>query len=225
MSGGPSQLDLFDPKPLLNQMNGQDLPGVGPDGPAADRDVGPPGDVPVGRLDLQVRPARRIGHWLSELLPAHGQGRRRALLRQVALHRSDQPRPGDHLLPDRLPARGPAEHGGLAQLRARDRPTRTSPRSWCSSPRTGSTSPSMPGSGATGSCPRIHQGVQFRSGSDPVLFLDEPRRRLAGEPPEDARPARRARTARVRRHRRPGDQRPGRPVRDGVPDADERSRR
>src|SRR5438445_788380 len=26
MSGGPSQLDLFDPKPLLNKMNGQDLP-------------------------------------------------------------------------------------------------------------------------------------------------------------------------------------------------------
>ena len=26
MSGGPSQLDLFDHKPLLNQMNGKDLP-------------------------------------------------------------------------------------------------------------------------------------------------------------------------------------------------------
>src|SRR5947199_3222075 len=26
MSGGPSQLDLFDHKPLLNQRNGQDLP-------------------------------------------------------------------------------------------------------------------------------------------------------------------------------------------------------
>ena len=26
MAGGPSQLDLFDYKPLLNQRNGQDLP-------------------------------------------------------------------------------------------------------------------------------------------------------------------------------------------------------
>src|SRR5918993_220991 len=26
MSGGPSQHDLLDPKPLLNEMNGQDLP-------------------------------------------------------------------------------------------------------------------------------------------------------------------------------------------------------
>src|SRR5262249_55864845 len=26
MAGGPSQLDLFDHKPLLNEMNGQDLP-------------------------------------------------------------------------------------------------------------------------------------------------------------------------------------------------------
>ena len=26
MSGGPSQLDLFDYKPVLNEMNGKDLP-------------------------------------------------------------------------------------------------------------------------------------------------------------------------------------------------------
>ena len=26
MSGGPSQMDLFDHKPLLNKMNGQELP-------------------------------------------------------------------------------------------------------------------------------------------------------------------------------------------------------
>ena len=26
MSGGPSQLDLFDYKPLLNRLNGKDLP-------------------------------------------------------------------------------------------------------------------------------------------------------------------------------------------------------
>ena len=29
MAGGPSQLDLFDPKPKLNQLNGQPLPDVG----------------------------------------------------------------------------------------------------------------------------------------------------------------------------------------------------
>ena len=58
MSGGPSQLDLFDHKPMLNQMNGQDLPDVGPDGPAAHGHVGQPGDAADGRLALQVRPAR-----------------------------------------------------------------------------------------------------------------------------------------------------------------------
>ena len=36
-SGGPSQLDLFDEKPLLRTMNGEDLPGVDPHGPAPDR--------------------------------------------------------------------------------------------------------------------------------------------------------------------------------------------
>ena len=54
MSGGPSQLDLFDYKPLLNQMNGQDLPESVRMGQRLTGDVGEPGDVADGRLDLSV---------------------------------------------------------------------------------------------------------------------------------------------------------------------------
>ena len=44
MAGGPSQLETFDYKPLLNQRNGEGPAGVGPHGPAPDRYVRQPGD-------------------------------------------------------------------------------------------------------------------------------------------------------------------------------------
>ena len=54
-------------------------------------------------------------------LAAHGQGRGRAVLHQVDAHRGDQPRPGRHVLPDRGPARGPAQHRVMAGVRAGQR--------------------------------------------------------------------------------------------------------
>ena len=90
---------------------------VGPDGAAAHVDVGQPGDTADGRLALQVRPARAVGGVGQRAAAAHGAGRRRAVHRQLAVHRGDQPRPGDHVLPDRLDDRRPAVDGGLAELR------------------------------------------------------------------------------------------------------------
>ena len=90
---------------------------LGPDGPAADRHVVQPGDLAAGRLDLQVRPAWRVGHLGQRALAAYGQDGRRPLLHPLRLHRGDQPRPGDHLLPDRLADRRAAVDGVLAELR------------------------------------------------------------------------------------------------------------
>ena len=69
MSGGPSQLDLFDYKPLLNRMNGEDLPESVRMGQRLTGMSAQPGDIADGRLDLQVRQARQSGAWVSELLP------------------------------------------------------------------------------------------------------------------------------------------------------------
>ena len=41
----------------------------------------------------------------------------------------------------------------------------------------------------SGFLPSQHQGVQFRSGKDPVLYLEQPGRRLAREPAAAARSA------------------------------------
>ena len=90
---------------------------VGADGPAADGHVGQPGTLPLAGSIFKFAQHGKSGAWISDLLPCTAQGRRRDVLHQIGLHRGDQPRPGDHLLPDRLAARRPAEHGVVAELR------------------------------------------------------------------------------------------------------------
>ncbi len=69
MSGGPSQLDLFDFKPLLNKMNGQDLPesvrmGQRLTGMSANQ-----AQLPLAGSIFEFRRYGESGAWLSELLP------------------------------------------------------------------------------------------------------------------------------------------------------------
>ena len=81
---------------------------VGPDGAAAHVDVVEPGDVADGGLDLSFCTPRQVG-CVDQRSPAvHRTRGRRALHHQLGLHRGDQSRPGDHLLPDRLDDRRPA---------------------------------------------------------------------------------------------------------------------
>ena len=76
----------------------------------------------------------------------------------------------------------------------------------------------------SGFLPTQHQGVRFRSGDDPVLYLSNPPGVDGDDPPADARRRRRTQPAGGRVVRRPGDQHAHRPVRDGLPDADQRAR-
>ena len=100
-TGGPSQLDLFDHKPLLRTMNGEDLPasirmGQRLTGMTADQK-----QFPLAGSHFKFARHGQSGAWVSELLPHIGVDRRRAVLHQVDAHRGDQPRPGRHVLPDR----------------------------------------------------------------------------------------------------------------------------
>ena len=128
-SGGPSQLDLFDYKPKLQNDARRGAAGVGANGAAADRHDRRPAVVPDRRLAVQVRAARQVGHLGQRAAAAHGEDRRRAVHRQVDAHRGDQPRPGHHLLPDRIAAGRPAEHRRVAVATASAATTATCRRS------------------------------------------------------------------------------------------------
>jgi len=69
MEGGPSHLDLFDPKPLLNKLAGQSLP------PSFGRPVTAMGEVNSPLLASKRTWAQhgQSGHWISDWLPRHSQ--------------------------------------------------------------------------------------------------------------------------------------------------------
>src|SRR6266571_6469442 len=69
MSGGPSQHDLFDYKPLLNQMNGQDLPAAVRMGQRLTGMSANQATLPLAGSLFKFARHGKSGAWVSELLP------------------------------------------------------------------------------------------------------------------------------------------------------------
>ncbi len=69
MSGGPSQLDLFDYKPLLNKMNGEQLPDSVRGGQRLTGMSGNQSSIPLVGSPFKFAQHGPGGAWVSELLP------------------------------------------------------------------------------------------------------------------------------------------------------------
>ena len=69
MSGGPSQHDLFDYKPLLNKMNGQDLPAEVRMGQRLTGMSANQATLPLAGSIFKFARHGKSGAWLSDLLP------------------------------------------------------------------------------------------------------------------------------------------------------------
>ena len=102
-SGGPSQMDLFDYKPKLNEEQGKELPDSLRKGQRLTGMSGNQSSLPLVGSPFQFT--------------QHGGDRRRHYGDQVPLHRSDQSWPGCYVHADRIPDRGPPQHRIVAQLR------------------------------------------------------------------------------------------------------------
>src|SRR5207253_2475550 len=68
-SGAPSQMDLFDHKPLLNQLNGQQLPEHVRGGQRLTGMTSQQASIPLAGSIFQFKQHGQSGAWLSELLP------------------------------------------------------------------------------------------------------------------------------------------------------------
>ena len=68
-SGGPSQLDLFDYKPLLNQKHGEQLPDSVRRGQRLTGMSGNQSSIPLAGSPFKFQQHGQSGAWLSELLP------------------------------------------------------------------------------------------------------------------------------------------------------------
>src|SRR5215216_5298080 len=173
MAGGPSQLDLFDHKPLLNKMNGQDLPDSVRKGQRLTGMSAHQARLPLAGSIFKFAQHGKSGAWVSELMP-HTAKMADELCFVRSLHTehiNHDPAitffQTGHQLPGR-PSMGAWLSYGLGSanenlpafvvLISKDRIDQPLyARLW-----------------GNAFLPSIHQGVQFRGGSDPVLYLRDP---------------------------------------------------
>jgi len=74
-SGAPSQIDLFDRKPLLRKFHGQELPDSVRGGQRITGMTSGQDSLPVAASLFDFQQHGQSGTWLSELLPHHEIGR------------------------------------------------------------------------------------------------------------------------------------------------------
>ncbi len=173
MAGGPSQLDLYDYKPLLNKMNGQDLPASVRMGQRLTGMSAHQATLPMAGSIFKFARHGKSGAWLSELLPNTAK-----IVDDICIVRSVFTEAINH-----DPAITFFQTG--SQLAGRP-----SMGAWLSYG-LGSENQNLPAFvvlvskdrteqglyarlWGNGFLPSVHQGVQFRSGKEPVLYLDNP---------------------------------------------------
>jgi uncharacterized protein (DUF1501 family) len=173
MSGGPSQLDLFDYKPLLNRMNGQDLPASVRMGQRLTGMSANQATLPLAGSIFAFTRHGKSGAWLSELLPHTGR-----VVDELCIITSLYTEAINH---------DPAITFFQTGSQTAGRP---SIGSWLSYG-LGSANQNLPTFcvlisqkrpdqplysrlWGNGFLPSVHQGVQFRAGAAPVLYLENP---------------------------------------------------
>jgi hypothetical protein len=176
MSGGPSHIDLFDYKPNLRAHHGQELPGSIRMGQRITGMTSGQASFPCVAPMFKFAQHGKSGAWVSELLPNIGK-----IVDEIAIVKSVNTEAINH-----DPATTYIQTGS-------QQPGRPSLGAWLSYG-LGSENQDLPafvvlisqGSGnktdqpifsrlwGSGFLPTQHQGVRFRSGDDPVLYLKNP---------------------------------------------------
>ena len=172
-SGGPSQLDLFDAKPLLNQRHGEQLPDSVRGGQRLTGMSGNQSSIPIAGSPFAFQRHGRSGNAFSELLPYTAK-----VADELCVIRSLHTEAINH---------GP---GVTFMQTGAQIPGRPSFGAWLDYG-LGSTNDNLPSFvvlltkdkkgqplmshlWGAGFLPAKHQGVRFRSGGDPVLYLGNP---------------------------------------------------
>lgn len=172
-SGGPSQLETWDHKPLLNQKQGQPLPDAVRKGQRLTGMSGNQAILPLAGSKFKFRQHGACGTWVSELLPHTAKA-----VDELAVIRSMQTEAINH---------DPAITFFQSGNQVAGRP---SIGAWLNYG-LGSDNDNLPsfvvlvtkGKGGqplyarlwgSGFLPAKYQGVQFRAGKEPVLYLDNP---------------------------------------------------
>src|SRR5580765_8232612 len=175
-SGGPSQMDLFDYKPTLDKLSGTELPGSVRMGQRSTGMTSGQSAFPVARSIFKFQRHGKSGAWVSELLPHTAK-----IVDELAIIKTMNTDAINHdpaitfiqsgsQQPGR-PSMGAWVSYGLGSV------NRNLPAFVVMLSQAQALNPDQPlfsrlwGSGFL---PSNHQGVRFRAGSNPVLYLQNP---------------------------------------------------
>jgi len=173
MSGAPSQLDLMDYKPLLNQRHGEQLPDSVRGGQRLTGMSGNQSSIPLVGSPFKFQQHGASGAWFSELLPHTASMANDLCIVRSMFTEAINHGPGVTFLQTGTQIAGRPSMGawlsyGLGQENAnlpsfvvlitKDKGGQAlGTHLW-----------------GSGFLPTRHQGVQFRAAKDPVLYLDNP---------------------------------------------------
>ena len=219
-SGGPSQYELFDYKPQLRQRQGEELPESIRAGQRLTGMTAGQGTKPMAGSLFDFKQWGESRAWVSELMPHVG-----AIADDLCFIKTMHTEAINHDPAITFFQTGSQQAG------------RPSIGSWMSYG-LGSDNENMPAftvllsRGAqrpqpiysrlwgNGFLPSLHQGVQFRGGKDPVLYLQDPKGLSSNTRRKFLDNLAKLNELRLRGLRRPGDPKSHQPIRDGLPDAD-----
>ncbi|PAW74844.1 MAG: sulfatase [Opitutia bacterium Tous-C4FEB] len=181
-SGGPSQLDLYDYKPLLNARHGEQLPDSVRGSQRLTGMSGNQSSIPIAGSPFKFSRYGQSGAWISDLLPHTAK-----IADDLCVIRSMHTEAINHgpgvtfmqtgsQIPGR-PSFGSWLDYGLGSANA------NLPSFVVLITKDKKGQPLMSHLWGAGFIPAKHQGVRFRSGADPVLYLNNP----AGVSPENRR--------------------------------------
>ncbi len=172
-SGGPSQLDLYDPKPLLNEMHGQQLPESVRGGQRLTGMSANQSSIPLAGSPFKFHPSPQAGTLFSEILPELTKvGDELCVIRSMYTE-SINHGPGvtfmqtGHQIPGR-PSLGAWLDYGLGTDNA------NLPSFVVLITKNKGGQPLMSHLWGAGFLASKHQGVRFRPSADPVLYLGNP---------------------------------------------------
>lgn len=170
MIGAPSQLDLFDYKPVLTQLHGQELPDSVMGGRVT-ATVAAQASKPIVRPIYEFRQRGSSGMWMSDLLPYMSQTTDELCMINSMHTESVQHEPAQMFTHtgSEIPGR-PTMGSWISYGLGSENENLPSYIALMTKGNEGGTSRLL----SSGFLPAEHQGVQFRSGTDPVLFLSNP---------------------------------------------------
>ena len=172
-SGGPSQLDLLDYKPRLNEVHGQQLPDSVRKGQRLTGMSGNQSSLPLVGSPFLFRQHGQSGQWISDLLPRTAKMADDLCIVNSLYTEAINHGPGVTFLqtgsqfPGR-PSLGAWLDYGLGSA------NENLPSFVVMVTRDKSGQPLVSRLWGSGFLPARHQGVRFRGGKDPVLYLNNP---------------------------------------------------